>query len=76
MIEISVATDTGYKAEVRTVKVGENVEVHSAAYLFKGILSPFIVLKKFSSEHAERDADRYARRLVAALMDERETNNV
>lgn len=73
MIEISVATDTGYKAEVKTVKVGEDVEVHSAAYLFRGLLSPFIVLKKFAGVDAELRADRYARRLVAALMDEKET---
>lgn len=72
MIEISVATDTGYKAEVKTVKSGEAVEVHSAAYIFKGLLSPFIVLKKFTGDDAETRADRYAKRLVAALVDEEE----
>lgn len=72
MIEISVATDTGYKAEVKTVKAGEAVEVHSAAYIFKGLLSPFITLKRFTGEGAESRADHYAKRLVAALLDEEE----
>lgn len=72
MIEISVATDTGYKAEVKTMRIGDVVEVHSAAYIFKGLLSPFIVLKRFTGDVAESRADRYAKRLVAALLDEEE----
>ncbi len=68
----TVTTTTGYRAEIETVANAARVEVKTAAYIFKGVLSPWVVLHAYEGEHAQDQADRYVTRLVAALKDEEE----
>ena len=71
-MKLTVITSTGYKAEISTAVAadGAAVEVKTAAYIFKGVLSPWIVLKSYTGADAQKRAQTYANRLVAALMDE------
>lgn len=71
-MEMTVTNDTGYKAEVRTVEVSGGVEVRTAVYIIRNMLSPFVTIKKFTGDGAQAKADKYVTRLVAALLDEEE----
>jgi hypothetical protein len=71
-VKRTVTTSTGYRAEIMTATAvdGVSVEVKTAAYVLKNILSPWITLKAFSGHDAQQHADDYVDRLVAALLGE------
>lgn len=67
-MKASIVTDTGYKAIIETEPHDGGWHVKTAAYIFKGMLSPFVVLKRFETE---TEADQYATRLVKAIKGEK-----
>lgn len=67
-MKVSLVTETGYKAVIETEAHEGGWQVKSAAYIFRGVLSPFVVLKRFSTE---AQAEQYATRLVAAIKGEK-----
>ena len=67
-MKVSLVTDTGYKAIIETEDHDGTWQVKTAAYVFKNMLSPFVVLKKFTTE---AEADTYVHNLVAAIKGEK-----
>lgn len=67
-MKLVVVSDTGYKALIETEPDGDHWQVKSAAYIFRGVLSPFVVLKRGLSEP---DAERYANALADAIKGEK-----
>ena len=67
-MKISVSTDTGYKAEIQVEPTRTGHQVRTAAYLFRGVLSPWIVLKEFTGPDSEKRAGAYADSLARALV--------
>lgn len=68
-LKLTVNTDTGYRAEIHVDDPDHEglVVVKSAAYIFKGILSPFVALKFFYGEKATLRAELYAKKLKTAI---------
>lgn len=65
-MKITVTTDNGHKAELSTHTAVDGAIVARAAAYWRGVRTPPVELKSFADAH---DADRYLRRLAAALVD-------
>jgi len=65
-VKITVTTETGHKAELSsTLAIDGTVLARASAY-WRGVRTPPIELKSFGNT---KDAERYLRRLAAALVD-------
>ena len=65
-MRITVTTDTGHKAELSTTTSIDGMVLARASAYWRGVRTPPIELKSFSDQAA---ANRYLRRLAAALVD-------
>ena len=65
-MKITVTTDNGHKAELTTTTTTTGTTAKAYAY-WRGVRTPAIELKTFSNP---LEADRYLRRLAAALVDQ------
>lgn len=70
MLKLTVETDTGHKAEVRTSRTVDGGWVVKMAAHWRNVLTPAVTLKHFAPPSAEAKADAYAQRLVAAILGE------
>ena len=69
-MKITVTTDNGHKAELTTTRTGDHgLTVARAVAYWRGVRTTAIELKSFSDP---AKADRYLRRLAAALVDQEE----
>ena len=65
-MKITVTTDTGHRAELTTTTAVDGTIVARASAYWRGVRTPPIELKSFADPG---QADRYLRRLAAALVD-------
>ena len=65
-MKITVTTDNGHKAELSTTTAIDGAITARAVAFWRGVRTPAIELKSFSDH---KKADRYLRRLAAALVD-------
>ena len=65
-MKITVTTDNGHKAELSTHVAVDGLIVARAAAYWRGVRTPPIELKSFDDLNV---ANRYLRRLAAALVD-------
>jgi hypothetical protein len=66
-VKITVTTDNGHKAELTTTRTGDHgLTVARAVAYWRGVRTPAIELKTFANS---LEADRYLKRLAAALVD-------
>jgi hypothetical protein len=68
-MRLKVTTEHGYEAELSTHVAASGKVVAKAAAIWRGVRTPAIELFAFEGEDAPARAERYMRRLSAALVD-------
>lgn len=67
-MKITVTTDNGHKAELSTAVAIDGTIVARAAAFWRGVRTKPLILKTFAADQRDQ-AERYVRRLAAALVD-------
>jgi hypothetical protein len=68
-VRITVTTETGHKAELSTTTAVDGRVLARASGYWRGVRTPALDLFVFDGEDAKTRAERYLRRLAAALVD-------
>jgi hypothetical protein len=68
-MKITVTADNGHKVQLSTSTAIDGMVLAKATAYWRGRAMPSIELKAFTGEEATTHAERYVRRLAAALVD-------